>query len=92
MPKPPNEFCGVQITAPHQTIFIPGFVCQFFVEILASLNVCQLFVFFLIFYLVRFSRYIIRIYRWFDPMGWWYAAGVYSLEKQSSLLTILTNS
>lgn len=38
-PKPHDKFCGVCLTAPHGTIFLPGFVCQLFVEVLAELNV-----------------------------------------------------
>lgn len=56
--KPHDEFCGVQIAAPQQLIFIPGFVCQFFVEVLASLNVCAT-----LFLVLSYLSFLISNYR-----------------------------
>lgn len=33
------EFLGLHFAAPSDTIFLPGFMCQLFVEVLSELNV-----------------------------------------------------
>lgn len=38
--QPGDNFCGIQIRAPNRIIFIPGFICKLFVEVLMVFNVC----------------------------------------------------